>query len=89
MGKIAEVLYQEIDTLDVRSVGQYYYNSNLIKVSPAFHDEYIDAELKVQTERNRLIGEAMRNGAPPLNLNGAMVAISAIKNRVVLIAEVK
>lgn len=92
MGKITEVYYEEVDPseIDLRTAGEFYFNTNLIQISPLFFEGYEVTEDKQLRARNRLLAKAMEHdGIPELNISTSMLAISSLKNKVILVAEKK
>ena len=90
---ITRVYYEEIDpsTISVQTAGEYYYYANLIGVHEMFHNAYENYETDQINIRNKIIGEAIKRGdiENSIRSDKSMVAISSIKNKVILIADLK
>jgi hypothetical protein len=90
MGKISKVFYQEIDpkVCSTSQAGEYYCHSNLLGIHDQLNDDYENYEYQQLQLRNNVIGEAMNNGIKDIKLNSAMIAVSSMKNKVVLLADI-
>jgi len=93
MGKITSVYYQEIDPkiVDIQTAGEFYYNHNLLDVHEMFHDDYERSEIEQLNLRNILLGEAIKceDIQGNVKVDSSILAISSLKNKVVLVAELR
>jgi hypothetical protein len=91
MGKITRVYYDELDpnVVDVHEAGEFYYHSNLIGVHEMFHEDYEAYETRQFELRNQLIADAIDNKRvdKTIRLATAMLALSSMKNKVVIMAD--
>lgn len=90
MGKISKVLYEVCDDYSIENAAQYYFYSNVIgmndKVDNLF-GKYYENELKV---KNSMIQKAVKasNVTSPISAGSAFMAISSVKNKPVILAEI-
>ena len=93
MGKITRVYYDEVDSniVDVHEAGEFYYHSNLIGVHEMFHDDYEAYEIRQFELRNQLIANAIENQMvdKTIRLTTSMLALSSMKNKVVIMADLQ
>ena len=91
MGKITEVLYQEIDSnrCSTYRAGEYYFYANMIGANPKLDSEYIGYEEEQLKLRNTVIGEYIENTGEHPNVEKSIFGISTIKNKAVIITEYK
>jgi len=91
MSKISEIYYEEINpsTITIQKAGEFYYHFNLVGVHSMFHDEYEKYEMDQLNIRNKVIGDAIKRGdiKGSIRTDKSMIAISSLKNKVVMIAE--
>lgn len=87
MGKISEVLYQEInpDEYSVGDAGSMFYDYNLLGIDPMFQEGYEEDEIKSNDIRNKVIREHVDGGR--IVPNSALISISSMRNRAVFIGE--
>ena len=88
MGKITDVYYTEVDRKK-EEAGEYYFYHNLLSVDPFFHQKYEELERQQIDLRNMLIRKAIVNRVIPEHTmhNNAILGISPLRNRTVLIIE--
>jgi len=89
MSKITKVFYKELDA-DINSVGEFYFNYNMLSVHEMFHDEYEESEMKQINLRNQILGEEIRQGNIDgrIKIDNSILAVSSLKNKVVLIVDI-
>lgn len=92
MGKITEVLYKEIPEKEfsTKDAAEFFFYHNLLGVDPMFIDGYEKYESNQIHVRNNIIGDAIRselmNKHP--KVNSAIIGVSSVKNKAVLITEI-
>lgn len=93
MGKISKVFYKEIDNnvCSIDEAAKFYYHSNLIGIHEMFHNDYEEYELSQLNLKNKIIGDAIKNCEVEgnINSNNTMMAISSLKDKVIIIAEIR
>jgi hypothetical protein len=93
MGKISKVYYEEIkpEECTVKDAGEFYYHFNLVSSHTMFHDDYEKYEIGQMNLKNKIIGDVINreiiDGRPVVNTS--ILAISSLKNKVIIIADVK
>lgn len=93
MEKISKVYYQELDdkVCTVQEAGEFYFHFNLIGSHTLFHEQYEKHELSQMNLKNKVIGEAIKKneieGRP--KVDSSILAISSLKNKVIIVADIK
>ena len=92
MTKISKVYYEELDSnvCTVEEAGEFYYHFNLLDTNISFQ-EYEKYELNQINLKNKIIGDAVKNneivGRP--RIDSSVLAISSLKNKVIVVADIK
>jgi hypothetical protein len=94
MATISKVYYEEIDPsqMNIREAGAFYYYTNLVTADDeAFQEAYETYEMGQLYFKNRLIASAKLNGKLEgiPNINRSLLAISSIKERVILLVDLR
>lgn len=89
MGKISKVFYAEIkpEACTVQEAGEFYYHFNLIGVHEMFHDPYEEYETNQIKLKNKSLGEIISQSDERPKVGSAILAISSVKNKVILMAD--
>lgn len=91
MGKISKIFYTEIkpEACTVQQAGEFYYHFNIVSIHTMFHDDYEEYEMNQIQLKNKTLGDAISqekmDGRP--KVGSSVLAISSIKNKVILIAD--
>lgn len=92
MGKISEVYYEEIDpnVCTLEEAGEFYYHFNLLGSNSMFHNDYEKYEARQIDIRNKAIGDAKKCGdiKGHSRIDSSILAISSLKNKVVIITNI-
>lgn len=92
MGKISKVIYIEIKSTSctVKEAGEFYYHFNLISSHDLFHVDYEKYELSQIDLKNKTLGSIIHSNelSERPKINSSILAISSLKNKVVLIADI-
>jgi hypothetical protein len=89
MNKIQEIYYEELDNdiCSIEEAGQYYYYSNYL--DDENYPEYEKYEMNQIKLRNIIIGNAKKRGdIENVKVDSSILALSTLKNKVVLFVDV-
>jgi hypothetical protein len=92
MGKISKVFYKEIDDTEctAQEAGEFYYHFNLISSHILFHKDYEKFELAQINLKNKTLGDIINDSGTQVRpkVGSSILAISSLKNKVILIADI-
>ncbi len=92
MGKISKVFYTEIrpEICTVKESAEFYYHFNLVASHESFLKGYEDYETNQINLKNKILGDVVANieGKERPKVGSSILAISSLKQKVVLIADV-
>ena len=90
MGKISKVFYEEVpsDVCTVTEAAAYYYHFNLLSSHEMFHEDYEKYELSQAAVKSNVLGSIVANNNERAKVSSSLLAISSLKNKVVVIADV-
>ena len=83
--KIAKIHYEETDA-DLRKSAEFYFYHNLINVHDMFHKPYEASEIDQMVLKQKLLGRVVGEIDGKIKLDQSMLAVSSLKNKVVLIS---
>lgn len=91
MSKIREVLYEVLDPSEctIREAGEFYYHYNLMGADESLNEDYIRYEESQINCRNRVIGNAVKQGMFPRHpkTDTTIFGVSSLKNKAIIIVE--
>lgn len=91
MGKISKVFYKEVDpdTCSIKEAAEFYYYFNLIGSHEMFREDYEKYEISQAALKNKTIADAIKvDGSERPVINSSVLAISSLKNKVVIVADI-
>ena len=90
---ITPVIYEEIsnELCSTEEASRYYFYQNAIGICDKIYDEYESYELEQIQMRNKVVSNAIRSENLQMvpDLDTTVFGVSGIKNKVVLITELK
>lgn len=92
MGKISKVFYEEIkpESCTIKEAAEFYYHFNLVGSHEFFHKDYEDYELAQINLKNKILGDTVANNKEKERpkVGTSILAISSLKNKVIIIADI-
>ena len=91
MGRICPVFYKEIDPqiCSAMDAAEYHFYANVIGLHPMFNEAYENYELGQMNIRNRVLGDAVKNGSiKNLRMDSTIYGVSSLRGRAIVIAEI-
>ena len=92
MGKISKVFYEEIkpESCTVKEAAEFYYHFNLVASHESFHRGYEEYETNQINLKNKILGDVVASNKEKERpkVGSSILAISSLKQKVVLIADV-
>lgn len=86
---ISRVYYEEIDNIDPKEMGEFYFHYNHFNLNESMRNDYENYEENQIKMRNKIISDAMKRNDIPSHpiVNSILFGVSSIKNKTVLIVE--
>lgn len=90
MGKISKVFYQEVDPniCSIKEAAEFYYHFNLMGAHEMFLADYEKYEISQAALKNKTIADAIKNNSERPLVNSSVIAISSLRDKVVIIANI-